>query len=144
MSGQESQLPKALVDMLRAQETYGALDGKADDDLLDCYLSGVKGRAAGLAAGLSGPRLAECFFGAVAREVGRRGGHDASALVSHNPEGLGRAVVLVGRLVGALWHLRDVQGFGFVTRERLLETGERLVAEALELASRFPQAASLR
>jgi probable nitrogen fixation protein len=135
----------ALLTVLRAQDLSGRLDSKSPAQLLAGYLVGpVAGPAPILAFKpvVNAAGRLECFFAAAAREVERRGKQRASALVSLNREGIGRGLVLVGRLVGALVYIRDAEGFGFATQEALVAEGERLVAEALALAGKHPGAAA--
>jgi probable nitrogen fixation protein len=135
----------ALLRALRSQDALGGLDSKSPEQLLAGY---VYDRSAvmlpfAFPSILPPVRRIECFFGAVAREVERRSGRRTSAMVGIGREGLGRGVVLVGRLVGALVYIRDADGFGFPSLEELNAEGERLTSESLALAAAHPDVAAM-
>lgn len=150
----EAPFVRALLDQLRAQDTYGGLDTRSWRTLLADFLLRLPPgwERARPPAGLmpmvpqsnAGQHRAECFFSAVAREVRRRTGRDASSVVVLGREGMGRALVLVGRLVAAHAYLRDIDRFGFAGMEKLEAEGERYIAEAAESAARWPEPAARR
>lgn len=124
----------ALVSLLRADNAYGALDGKTDAQLLSPYLLA---RAARRALPMFGDpdastlRRVEQFYQAVGIAVERRTGLVASPLVSLHREGFGRVAVITGKLVAYSKSLRDVHRFGFEDIEALSGEGETIVALAI-------------
>ncbi len=84
----------------------------------------------------------EMFYAAVALAVERRSGHAVAPIIKLHPEGWGRLVLVVGRLVAVSLSLRDVHRFGFPSLEKMAERGRKLVDEAIGTIARFPDAAA--
>lgn len=134
-----------LLRVLRSQDPFGSLDMKTDAELLSGYLP-QHPEAVGLSAALSRcfswtVRL-DCFFSAVARETERRSGCHTQAVVRVNPDGVGVATVLVGKVVGVLRFMRQAKCLGYATVEALDAAGEALVDTAVANARQYPEAAA--
>ena len=133
----------ALLRLIRAQDSYGGLDRKSDQELLKGYLNPKPDPFASPSCKPREGELARLdrFIGAVAREVERRSGLASAALQSVNQEGFGQAVVCVGRLVVLRRYVRSIGKQGFASLEALENEGESLVAQALSQIELYPQAA---
>ena len=137
---------KVLVMLFRAEDSYGAWEGKSDAQLLAPFVLDKEARAAIPIMGDPDPdtlwRL-ELFYKAVGITVERKTGHIASPIMKMSHEGFGRMVLTTGRLVVVSRHLRDVHRFGFPSVEKLAADGARIVEEAVTLIRNFPEVADL-
>ncbi len=134
-----------LVRVIRAQDTHGVWDGIADAELIAPFvLTRERRDALPLIADPSPKDIwrVEMFYAAVALVIERRTGHAVAPVMSLHPEGWGRLVLIVGRLVAVSLSLRDVHRFGFPSLEKLAEKGNRLVDDAAATINRFPDAAT--
>lgn len=140
----EEMFVKTLVMLFRAEDSYGAWEGKSDDDLLAPFVLDKEARAAIPIIGDPDPdtiwRL-ELFYKAVGIAVEKAAGVMASPMIKMSHEGFGRIVLIAGRLVVVSKHLRDVHRFGFPTREKLAADGAKLVREAVALIEAHPDVA---
>ena len=137
---------KVLVMLFRAEDSYGAWEGKSDAQLLAPFILDKEARAAIPIMGDPDPdtlwRL-ELFYKAVGITVERKTGHIASPIMKMSHEGFGRMVLTTGRLVVVSRHLRDVHRFGFPSVEKLAADGARIVEEAVALIRKYPEVADL-
>lgn len=139
-----SAFAKELVKKLRAQDAYGAQDGKSDQALLEPLIVDREKRKTIPIIGDPGPEIlsrVELFYNAVGLTIERRTGVMVSAMMTMHHEGFGRIVLIAGRLVVANKYLRDVHRFGFDTLEKLALEGEKLVAAGAEMIEKFPEVA---
>ena len=137
---------RELVGQVRAQDSYGAWEGKSDRELLEPFvLDKEKCRAIPI-IGDPDPdtldRLAR-FYDAVALQIEKRCGLMAAPVSQFSYEGFGRMVLTCGRLVVINKTLRDVHRFGFPSVAKIAETGDALVADALDWIERFPAVAKV-
>ncbi|MBF0372419.1 MAG: NifX-associated nitrogen fixation protein [Alphaproteobacteria bacterium] len=135
---------KELVNQVRAHDTFGAWGKKTDAEVISPYIVDKEARKALPMMANPDPDTiwrVEMFYNAVALTIERRSGLVAQPIMKMHHEGFGRVVLTVGRLVAVSKHLRDVHRFGFVDHAKLNEAGEKLVAEAVDLLERFPEAA---
>lgn len=137
---------KVLVMLFRAEDSYGAWEGKSDDQLLAPFILDKEARAAIPIMGDPDPdtlwRL-ELFYKAVGITVEKQTGLIASPIMKMSHEGFGRMVLTTGRLVVVSKHLRDVHRFGFPSVEKLAADGAKIVGEAVALIRKFPEVADL-
>jgi probable nitrogen fixation protein len=140
----EEMFVKTLVMLFRAEDSYGAWEGKSDDELLAPFVLDKEARAAIPIIGDPDPdtiwRL-ELFYKAVGIAVEKAAGVMASPMIKMSHEGFGRIVLIAGRLVVVSKHLRDVHRFGFPTRDKLAADGAKLVREAVALIEAHPTVA---
>jgi len=135
---------KELVKQWRAQDTHGAWEGKSDLDLLEPYVIDKEKRKAMPLMGDPDPETLwrmELFYNAVGLVIERETGIMTSPLMKLHHEGFGRLVLTSGRLIVINKHLRDVHRFGFPTVEAIAAEGAKLVATAVEMIAKFPEAA---
>jgi probable nitrogen fixation protein len=137
---------KTLLMLFRAEDSYGAWEGKSEDELLAGFVLDKEARAAIPIIGDPDPdtlwRL-ELFYRAVGLVIEKLTGIIASPMMKMSHEGFGRMVLIAGRLVVLSRHLRDVHRFGFHTREKLAAEGGRLIGEAVALIDSYPGVARL-
>ena len=137
---------KTLVLLFRAEDTYGAWEGKSDEQILAPFILDKEARAAIPIIGDPDPdtlwRL-ELFYKAVGITVEKLTGVMASTMMKMSHEGFGRIVLIAGRLVVVSKHLRDVHRFGFPSLEKLAADGGKLVREAVELIGKHPDVAQM-
>lgn len=140
------QFLKTLVLLFRAEDSYGAWEGKADEVLLAPFILDKEARAAIPMMGDPDPdtlwRL-ELFYKAVGITIEKQTGLMASPMMKISHEGFGRMILTAGRLVVISKNLRDVHRFGFPTAEKLAADGAKLVADAVDLIKKHPEVANL-
>ena len=137
---------KTLVMLFRAEDTYGAWEGKSDAQILSPFILDKEARAAIPIIGDPDPdtlwRL-ELFYKAVGITVEKLTGIMGSTMMKMSHEGFGRVVLIAGRLVVVSKHLRDVHRFGFDNLGKLAEEGDKLVAAGSEMIRKYPDVANL-
>ena len=140
------QFVKTLVLLFRAEDSYGAWEGKPDEALLAPFVLDKEARAAIPIIGDPDPdtlwRL-ELFYKAVGLMVEKQTGLMASPMMKMSHEGFGRMILTTGRLVVVSKSLRDVHRFGFPTIEKLAADGAKLVGDAVALIREYPDVANL-
>jgi probable nitrogen fixation protein len=135
---------KELIKQWRAQDTHGAWDKKSDLELIGPYIITKEQRREIPIMGDPDPETLwrlELFYNAVGLSVERATGIMVSPMMKMHHEGFGRLVLTAGRLVVINKHLRDVHRFGFDSLEKLVAEGEKLVAGAIGMIEKFPEAA---
>ncbi len=134
-----------LVKQWRAQDAYGAWEGKSDEELLEPYVIDKEKRKEIPIIGDPDPETLwrlELFYNAVGLAIERQTGVMVSPMMKMSHEGFGRMVLLAGRLVAVNKQLRDVHRFGFLTLAKLAEEGGKLVAGGVEMVKKFPDVAN--
>lgn len=133
-----------LAAVIRAEDSHGLWDAKADAKLLAEFIVTAVERRAMPIIGDPDPevvwRLTK-FYDAVGLRIEKRTGCMASQMQKMHHEGFGRVVLIAGRLVVLSKHLRDVHRFGFESWAKLAEAGEALVDAAVALIDQYPDAA---
>lgn len=143
-SGPEALFLAELARLIRGQDTAGVWANRTDEALLGPFLLSREQRRRLPLLGDANPRAIERlerFHAAVGLAIERSTGMIASLVIRLHPEGWGRAVLIVGRLVVVDRAVRDVHRFGFESAAKLIEAGGTLVAEALATIEQFPDAA---
>jgi probable nitrogen fixation protein len=136
---------KELIRQWRAQDAYGAWDGKTDGDLLEPYILDKEKRREMPIIGDPDPETLwrlELFYNAVGLVIERQTEIMVSPMMKLHHEGFGRLVLTAGRLIVINKQLRDVHRFGFDSLEKLALEGEKLVASAVEMIRKFPEVAN--
>ncbi|SPP98478.1 NifX-associated nitrogen fixation protein [Bradyrhizobium vignae] len=132
---------KELIKIWRVHGINGALKAKSDLDLLEPYiLDGEKGRALPI-IGDPDPdtlRRLELFFHAVALSIERATGVLIQPILNLQYEGVGRVVLISGRLIVVNKQLRDGHRFGFDNLAKLAEAGDKYVSDGIALIRKFP------
>lgn len=136
----------ALVSLLRAEDRYGVWENKPDEALLRPYVLTREDRKAIPIIGNPDPDTVErmeLFYKTVLLQVDRAAGVMPTLMLKMSHEGFGRIALFAGRLVVIDRHVRDVHRFGFPSRAKLAEDGDKYVAEALKLIETYPEVARL-
>lgn len=134
-----------LIKQWRAQDSYGAWEGKSDEELLEPYVIDKEKRKEIPIIGDPDPETLwrlELFYNAVGLAIERQTGVMVSPMMKMSHEGFGRMVLLAGRLVAVNKQLRDVHRFGFLSLEKLAEEGDKFVNGGVEMVKKFPEVAN--
>ncbi|MEQ8825239.1 MAG: NifX-associated nitrogen fixation protein [Filomicrobium sp.] len=140
----DSDFLKQLVQIIRAEDSYGTWENKADTELLADFIITKEERRDIPIIGDPDPDVmwrVEKYYAAVGLLLEKKTGAMASPMTKMSHEGFGRIVLLAGKLVALSKHLRDIHRFGFETYAKLGEAGDKLVADAVKTVERFPDAA---
>ncbi len=140
----EAPFVKELIKIMRAQDTHGHWDGKADLDLLKPYMVDKEARRALPLIGDPDPETIwrlELFFNAVCLSIERATGVMISPMLKMSHEGFGRMVLIGGRLIVVNKQLRDVHRFGFDSLAKLAEEGDKYVAAGVGMIEKFGEVA---
>jgi len=137
---------KALVQQIRANDSYGTYRHWADELLLKPYLLSkaqkreisVEGEVDPITQG----RIM-AFYRAIAYRIEQETGRLSQVVIDLSHEGFGWALIFSGRLILVSKTLRDAQRFGFDSLEKLSAEGEKLVAKGIDLARQYPTVCDL-
>jgi len=142
----ETDFMKEMVRQMRALDTYGVLDGKPVEALLDGFILTKERKAAIPIIGdpdeLTVARI-KAFYNAIAILVEKECGKMAVSLVHLSHEGFGRVVITVGKLVAIDRVLRDVHRFGFESFSKMKTEADKQLSLAIELVGRHSDVADL-
>jgi probable nitrogen fixation protein len=137
---------KALVQQIRAQDTYGVYRNWANELILKPYIvTKQKKREISVEGEVDPATLSRinAFFRAVAASIEKETGLISNVVIELGHEGFGWALVFSGRLLLAVKTLRDAHHFGFDSFEKLDEEGAKFVEKGIDLAKRFPEVGNL-
>ncbi len=135
---------RELVKQWRAQDSYGAWEGKTDEQLLEPYVLNKEKRKEIPIIGDPDPETLwrmELYYNAIGLAIERASGIMVTPMIKMSHEGFGRQILIAGRLIVLNKMLRDVHRFGFPTMEKLAEEGEKAISNALEMIEAFPDVA---
>jgi probable nitrogen fixation protein len=133
-----------LVRLLRAEDTYGAWEGKSDAHILRAFVVTKEERRAIPIMGDPDPDVLwrlDKFYIAIGLCIEQQTGVMTGPMMKLSHEGFGRVVLIAGKLVALSKHLRDVHRFGFDSLAALAAEGEKLVAKGAEAIETFPEVA---
>ncbi|RAZ71735.1 NifX-associated nitrogen fixation protein [Mesorhizobium atlanticum] len=135
---------KCLVRLIRAQDSFGAWEGKSDAELLGDFILTKEKRRAIPIIGDPDPDVLwrlNMFYTAVGLAIEERSGLIASPMMEISHEGFGRVLLTTGRLVLLSKTLRDVHRFGFETFWKLTAAGSKLAGDAIAVIDAHPEVA---
>jgi probable nitrogen fixation protein len=136
---------RELIKQLRAQDTHGTWEGKADIQLLAPYILTAEQRKALPLMGDPDPETLwrlDLFHNAIGLCIERATGCMVSPMTKMSHEGFGRTVLTTGRLIVVNRYLRDVHRFGYPSLKKLAETGSKLVAEGIKMIETYKEVAT--
>ncbi len=142
----ERPFARALVTLMRAQDTHGAWEKKNDAQLLADFIVTKEQRRAMPIIGDPDPDILwriEIFYTAVGLAVEKQTGVIAGPMMKMSHEGFGRLVLIAGKLIALSRHLRDVHRFGFESIAKLVAEGEKYVASAVAEIEAHPEVAKI-
>ncbi len=140
----ETSFLKALVRIIRAQDSYGAWEDKPDAALVKPFVvTRQERRAMPLMADPDPDVIArvEQFYAAISLAIEGRTGMIASPMMKVHHEGFGRVILTMGKLVVLSKHMRDLHRFGFESFAKLAAEGGKAVDQAVETIDAWPEAA---
>ncbi|HIK53794.1 MAG TPA: NifX-associated nitrogen fixation protein [Synechococcales cyanobacterium M55_K2018_004] len=142
----ESPFLKALVQQIRANDSYGTFRSWSDELLLKPYVvSKAQKREISVDGDVDpitkGRILA--FYRAIAHRIEAETGQLCQVVVDLSHEGFGWALIFCGRLLPVTRTLRDAQRFGFDSLEKLAAEGDKLTQSGVEYIKRFPEVARI-
>lgn len=140
----DSAFLKQLIQVIRAEDSYGTWEAKSDAQLLADFVVTKEERREIPIIGDPEPEVLwriDKFYAAIGLTVEKASGCMASPMSKMSHEGFGRIVLIAGKLVVLSKHLRDVHRFGFESFAKLADAGEKLVADALATIETWPDAA---
>jgi probable nitrogen fixation protein len=135
---------KSLVRLMRAQDTHGAWDGKADAEILKDFIVTREQRRAMPIIADPDPDViwrVEIFHTAIGLAIEAETGIVASPMMKMSHEGFGRVLLTAGKLIVLSRHMRDINRFGFESYEKLAAEGTKFVAQAVETIRKWPDVA---
>lgn len=142
----ESPFLKAVVQQIRANDSYGTFRNWSDELLLKPYVVtkaqkreiSVEGDVDPITKG----RIM-AFYRGVALCIEAETGQLAQVVIDLSHEGFGWALIFCGRLLVVARTLRDAQRFGFDSLEKAAAEGEKMVQSGVSYINRFPEVAKL-
>ena len=135
---------KALVRLMRAQDTHGAWDGKSDAEILKDFIVTREQRRAMPIIADPDPDViwrVEIFHTAIGLAIEAETGIVASPMMKMSHEGFGRVLLTAGKLIVLSRHMRDINRFGFESHDKLAAEGSKFVALAVETIREWPDVA---
>ncbi len=135
---------KALIRLMRAQDTHGAWDGKSDAAILKDFIVTREQRRAMPIIADPDPDViwrVEIFHTAIGLAIEAETGVVASPMMKMSHEGFGRVLLTAGKLVVLSRHMRDINRFGFDNYAKLADEGGKFVRLAVETITRWPDVA---
>jgi probable nitrogen fixation protein len=144
VAGIDRPFVKALVRILRAEDSYGSWEKLSDAVVLKDFIVTKEQRREIPIIDDPDPDVlwrVEKFYSAVGLAIEMATGKMASPMMKMSHEGFGRVQLTTGRLVVLVKTLRDVHRFGFDDFEKLGTAGQKLVDEAKGLIEKFPEVA---
>lgn len=136
---------RELIKQLRAQDTHGTWEGKADIKLLEPYILTAEQRRALPIMGDPDPETLwrlDLFHNAIGLCIERATGCMVSPMTKMSHEGFGRTVLTTGRLIVVNRYLRDVHRFGYASLKKLAEAGNKLVNEGVKMVETYKEVAT--
>lgn len=142
---EKAEFAQQMLRQLRALDTYDTYQGWSETKILEpLVMSKERKRSIPIVGDPDEITLSrvKAFYNSIASLIEQRSGMMATPVINLTHEGFGRALVTVGRLIVVDKTLRDVHRFGFETLAKMNGEGDKLVAQALELIEKFPDAAN--
>lgn len=137
----ESLFLKELVKQIRAIDTYGVWDKSSDAELLSRKYIKTKEQLKELPiiADISKESIADIrmILQALALAFEVKTGVMANVCLEMSHEGFGRGVVIAEKVVLVDKYFKDAHRFSFLTIEKLIEDGDKLLAKAVETYDKF-------
>ena len=146
VSAETSLFLQAIVQQIRANDTFGTYRNWNDDLLLKPYVIPKKERREITLEGavdMATTSRMLAFYRAIAARIEIETGQLAQVVLDINTEGFGWAIIFSGRLILVLKTIRDAHRFGFDTMEKFNAEGEKLIQKGVELAKAHAEVCDL-
>lgn len=141
----ETPFGRALAKLMRAHDQFGVWDKYDDAQVLDGFILTKEKRKQLPVDGIPSPETRwrmEVYYAAICMAIEGRTGTQVAPVMQLHREGFGRVVLVAGRLVAVSRTIRDAHRFGFPSLAGLAEAGEALVAEGVDMVTRYPELAA--
>lgn len=141
----ETPFGRALAKLMRAHDQFGVWDKYGDAQVLDGFILTKEKRKQLPVDGVPSPETRwrmEVYYAAICMAIEGRTGTQVAPVMQLHKEGFGRVVLVAGRLVAVSRTIRDAHRFGFPSLAGLAEAGEALVAEGVDMVTRYPELAA--
>lgn len=138
----QSAFMQELLRQIRATDTYGVRSTWTAERLFEPYFK-KRGTEAGCTLDSAALLRVQLFYQALAILIEGECGQMVSTIVNINDEGFGRVVLIVGRLVVLDKTVRDAGRFSFATSQAMQVEAEKMLAVAVGLIGKYPEAANL-
>lgn len=141
-----TEFAKEMVKQLRALDTYGAHESKHNAFILSPLILTKERKAEIPVVGdpdeVTMARV-RAYYNALSALIEAKTGMMTVPMMNISHEGFGRAIISIGKLIVSDKTLRDVHRFGFKSLEKMVEEADKLVAKAVELATKYEEVAEL-
>lgn len=138
----QSAFMQEVLRQIKAHDSYGVRDGWTPDRLLEPFFR-KRTVEAGCVVDQAAQLRLSTFYQALAVLIEGECGQMVSLVSNVNDEGFGRVLLVVGRLVVLDKTVRDAGRFGFASPQAMQAEAEKLLAVAVGLIGKFPEAAQL-
>jgi len=138
----ESAFMKEILRQVKAHDTYGVRDGLSPEQHLEPFFR-KRGMDMACTVDRGAMLRVTTFYQAIAMLIEGECGQMASLISSINEEGFGRVMLTVGRLVVLDKTVRDAGRFGFASPEAMQKEADKLLAVAVGLIGKHPDAAKI-
>ena len=131
---------------MRALDTYGTYQGWSVEKILDPYIMTKERKAEiPLVGDPDDTTIArvKAFYNAISVLIEKECKLLAVPLVHLTHEGLGGALITVGKLVAVDRTLRDVHRFGFASLSKMKDEADKILGIAIERIGQYPDVAGL-
>ncbi|MEM7772149.1 MAG: NifX-associated nitrogen fixation protein [Cyanobacteria bacterium P01_A01_bin.37] len=142
----DSLLLQAIVQQIRANDSYGTYRNWSDELLLKPFiLSKAQKREISVEGEVDPVTKSRifAFYRAIAARIEQKTGQLSTVIIDLSHEGFGWALIFSGRLILVSRTLRDAQRFGYDSLEKLHKEGEKLAQKGIDLATRFGEVCDL-
>jgi probable nitrogen fixation protein len=141
-----TEFAKEMVKQLRALDTYGAHESKHNAFILSPLIL-TKERKAEIPV-MGDPddvtmSRVQAYYNGLSALIEVKTGMMAVPMINISHEGFGRVTISIGKLLVLDKTLRDVHRFGFKSLEKMVEEADKLIAKAVELATKYEEVARL-
>jgi probable nitrogen fixation protein len=142
----QTEFAKEMVKQLRALDTYGAHESKHNAFILSPLVL-TKERKAEIPV-MGDPddvtmSRVQAYYNGLSALIEVKTGMMAVPMINISHEGFGRVTISIGKLLVLDKTLRDVHRFGFKSLEKMVEEADKLIAKAVELATKYEEVARL-
>lgn len=138
----QSAFMQQILRQIKAHDSYGVHDGWSAERLMEPFF---RKRGGDVTCNMDAAAMLRLntFYQALAVLIEGECGQMVMPINNVNEEGFGRVLLVVGRLVVLDKVIRDAGRFGFANPEAMQAEAEKLLAVAVGLIGKYPEAAKL-
>ena len=142
----ETDFAREMVRQMRAIDTYGTYDNWSKEKILDPFIMTKERKAEIPVVGdpdeVTMSRVS-AFYNSIACLIEKECKLMAVPMINLSPEGFGRAIISVGKLIVVDRTLRDVHRFGFKSASKMKDEADKILSVALNIISAHPEVAKM-